>query len=614
MIFASHFLPSLLLAGCLTLAWSRPTAQAQPLPQLPHDFNPSLPPRDRPPESLPAPDNFLPPSETQPQPNPEDFSFLVEVTEFKFANNTAFTDAELEKQIEVTCRNAETLLPPTAIAENRPCLLSIAQLFQVSADVAQLYEREGYRTSGALTRISPEAQQTGRGTVTIDVIEGELEEIRIIPLVAEEGEPQNSVRLHSNYARSRLSLAATKPLNIPRLQEALQLLQFDPLIERVYATLAEGTTEGKSILTVAIREAPTFKPQLILDNSRAPSIGTFQRGGELREDNLTGRGDSLRVNYTNTDGSDRLDFRYTLPLNPRNGTLSFAYGWTENQVIDPLFAILDINSRARRTEISLRQPILRTLRQQTFQEVSLGLTGSIQESQSFLLDIPFPLSPGANAEGYTKIVALRFFQEWTRQSSRDVIAFRSQFNWGLNILDATINESVPQSDEIIPDSRFFSWQGQAQWIHRFAPEMLFILRANAQIGDRPLVPGEQLPLGGFGSVRGYRQDIFLFDSSVFVSAEFQLPILRISNGEQPEEMTVFHLIPFIDYGIGWNRSGRLAPDPQTNALAAVGLGLQWQQGDRFTARLEWGIPLVPLDLSERTWQENGLYFSIRFGL
>jgi hemolysin activation/secretion protein len=45
-------------------------------------------------------------------------------------------------------------------------------------------------------------------------------------------------------------------------------------------------------------------------------------------------------------------------------------------------------------------------------------------------------------------------------------------------------------------------------------------------------------------------------------------------------------------------------------LAAVGLGLQWRGGDRFTARVDWGIPLVSVDSEARTWQENGVYFSV----
>ena len=65
----------------------------------------------------------------------------------------------------------------------------------------------------------------------------------------------------------------------------------------------------------------------------------------------------------------------------------------------------------------------------------------------------------------------------------------------------------------------------------------------------------------------------------------------------------------IDWGMVWNSSGLANPTP--NSLASVGLGLQWQQGD-FTARLDWGIPLVSVDSIEGTRQESGLYFSVQY--
>jgi hemolysin activation/secretion protein len=83
-----------------------------------------------------------------------------------------------------------------------------------------------------------------------------------------------------------------------------------------------------------------------------------------------------------------------------------------------------------------------------------------------------------------------------------------------------------------------------------------------------------------------------------------LPILRI-----PEWQGVLQVAPFIDVGRSWN-SGNSEAQPDPSTLAAVGLGLQWQQGDRFIVRLDWGIPLVSVDSSDRTLQERGLYFSV----
>jgi hemolysin activation/secretion protein len=41
------------------------------------------------------------------------------------------------------------------------------------------------------------------------------------------------------------------------------------------------------------------------------------------------------------------------------------------------------------------------------------------------------------------------------------------------------------------------------------------------------------------------------------------------------------------------------------------LGLRWQLGNDSSASLYWGIPLVDVESSDRTWQENGLYFTIQ---
>ena len=250
--------------------------------------------------------------------------------------------------------------------------------------------------------------------------------------------------------------------------------------------------------------------------------------------------------------------------------------------------------------MTFRQPIVQT----PTQEFAFGLTTSRRESDisSLLFQeeyglLPNVLSPGADEQGRTRVSSLQFFQEWTSRNSREVIAARSAFNLGIGAFDATINADAP-------DSRFFSWQGQAQWVRLLADDTLLLVRGNMQLADRSLLPIEQFGLGGLGSVRGYRQDLLLTDNGVFATAELQYPILRL-----PKSQSVLQLVPFVDVGSAWN-SGRENPD--INTLASVGLGLQWRSGDRFTARLDWGIPLVSVNSRERTWQENGVYFSILY--
>lgn len=530
-------------------------------------------------------------------------SFMV--TKFDFKNNTAFSTKELESKFTNNLINRN---------------LSLSELLEVAAKISNLYKEKGYTTSGAIISIPEETENKGKGTIIIDVIEDEIQEIRVIPYKP----PQNNLdrgktnsniqpkplRINPEYIRSRLSLATSKPLKISRLEEALQLLRLNSPLDKVSATLSAGSAPGKTILEVQVQEANNFNIPLSFNNSRSPSAGSFQRRLGINDTNFLGEGDTLNGNFANTDGSNSWDLSYTIPFNARNGTINFSYSNSTSTVIEPPFNILNINSKSRTYEFTLRQPIMQRIKEQTYQELSLGLTFSRRESETFLLGEAYPLAQGADKQGRTRISALRFFQEWTQQNSQGVIALRSQFNLGVDAFGVTINKSISEVNEVVPDNRFFYWQGQAQLARLLAPKTLLLLRSNVQVGDafggrshRSLVPLEQFAIGGLGSVRGYRQDALLADNGVFASAEIQLPILRV-----PQWQTLLQLTPFIDYGTAWNSSGK--KNPQPSSLSSIGLGLQLRQGNSLTARLDWGIPLINIESRDRTWQENGLYFSL----
>ncbi|MEH2450669.1 ShlB/FhaC/HecB family hemolysin secretion/activation protein [Nostoc sp.] len=460
--------------------------------------------------------------------------------------------------------------------------LTFIELLQVKDAITKLYVDHGYVTTGAL--IVPQTVEAG--VIKIQVIEGSLQEIKII----------GNRRLRTQYIRDRILLGAKTPLNVPHLLEKLQLLRLDPQIQNLSAELQTGVHPGTNVLQVEIEEADTFKLTTTLDNGRSPSVGSFRRGIDLQEANLLGLGDTLSVGYANTDGSNTINLNYTLPINARNGTVSFGFNQGWNRVIEKPFSVLDIQSNTRSYELGYRQPLV----QKPTQELAIGLSFSRQESQTELgIDNigPYKLSPGADANGKTNISALRFFQEYTQRSNQYVFAARSQFSFGVDWFDANVSQ-----DE--PDSRFFAWRGQAQWVRQLAPDTLFLARGDFQLAADSLVPLEQFGLGGQLSVRGYRQDSLITDNGMLLSAEFRLPIVRA-----PKIGGVLQLTPFIDVGKGWNVKGE---NPSPSLLVGTGLGLLWKQGNNFSARLDCGIPLTSVEGEKRSLQENGLYFSIGY--
>ena len=565
-VLTSYLIAELFRAQVVVQAQVPPRPLPQDVkPPLPSPvFSPPLPPPLPPPEDLLQPSS---PTPSTPESVPSKVTETVTVKKFEVVGSTVFSSEEFAK---VTERFT-----------NRP--ISLAELFQVRSAVTQLYVDQGYITSGAY--IPPQTLQ--EGVIRIQVVEGELEDIKV----------SGTRRLNPNYVRSRIAVATSRPLNRNRLLEALQLLQLNPLIQNLSAELSAGAGPGASLLEIQVKEAQSFSSQVVLDNGRVPSVGKFRRRLQLNEANLLGQGDGISLAYTNTDGSNALDTSYTLPLNPRNGTLSFNYGTSWSHVIEEPFDQLDIRGNSHYYELTLRQPVVQT----PTQEFALGLTASRRESNisSLLEDFGLPpseLSPGADDEGRTRISALRFFQEWTQRNSREVIAARSQFSLGIGALNATIKTDPP-------DSRFFAWQGQAQWVRLLALDTLLLVRGDLQLASGALVPLEQFGLGGLESIRGYRQDLLLTDNGAFASVEVRLPILRVS-----QVSGILQLTPFVDFGTVWN-SGRNDPDP--NTLASTGLGLRLQLGDRFTARLDWGIPIVSFDSRESTWRQD-VFFSVQY--
>jgi hemolysin activation/secretion protein len=532
---------------------NQPGRIAPPVP------TPPLP--EQPLPQLPAPEDLLP-SPTPPQPADElpDVPTQVFVERFNIVGSTVFSEAELAEA--------------TAPFSGRE--ISFAELLQARSAVTQLYVDRGYITSGAF--IPPQTIEDG--VVTIQVIEGSLEEINIT----------GTRRLNPGYVRSRLALAASAPLNQNRLLEGLQLLQLDPLIQTISADLQAGTRPGTSVLQVEVQEADSFNVQLSANNGRSPSVGSFRRQIQFNQGNLTGLGDALSVDYTNTDGSNEVNASYTLPLNPRNGTLRLAAGRANSTVIEEPFDRLDISAPSQYYELTLRQPLIQT----PTEELALGFIASRQESQTQVDGDGFPLSLDADEEGRTKVSALRFFQEWTERSSQHVFAVRSQFSLGVDWLDASVSDETA-------DSRFFAWRGQGQWVRLLAPDTLLLVRTDVQLTDSPLVSLEQFSIGGSQSVRGYRQDEILTNNGALFSTEVRVPILRV-----PEIQGVLQIVPFIDVGTAWNNPD-IELDPST--LVGAGVGLLWQHND-FSARLDWGIPLIDVEGEKKTWQENGIYFSI----
>jgi len=473
--------------------------------------------------------------------------------------------------------------------------LSAAELVLASEAITQRYVDDGYINSGAYV---PEAVLEG-GPAEIRVLEGSLDAINV------NVEPPRKAfslgqSLKPGYVERRLARATDAPLNINKLVDGVRLLELDPVIESVSTELVPGTETGTSTLNVTVLPAKPFEASVSVDNSRSPSVGSIQQQLNVSQANLLGVGDRLNIAASRSSGSNSVNLGYSIPVNARNGTLGLSFSRSSSKVVEAPFDELDIESKARTYEVSYRQPIIQTPNE----ELGLSLKAFRRASEGFFLDgaTPFP-SRGSDEDGRTRISALRFGQDWTKRQPKQVLSLQSEFSLGLGLFDATVSSN---NDASQPDGQFFAWRGRGQWVRRLGSDVLLSVKGDTQLAANPLLSSEQFGLGGVGTVRGYRSNSLLTDSGWLASAEVQVPVVRI-----PKWDSTIKLVPFLDMGGGWNLG--VQEQPETSRLMSTGVGVLWDLGDRFRARLDWGFPLTSIEGNDgESLQEKGINFSVRW--
>lgn len=493
------------------------------------------------------------------------------------------------RKIEVigsTVFGPKELNPITQPLEGRS--VTLEELRGVTKAITQLYLDSGYITSRAVLA----DQKITDEIVRIQVIEGRLEEIQI----------EGTRRLNPNYIRQRVRLGATTPLRADKLEDQLRLLKADPLFENVEASLRSGKEIGHSILVVRVKEANPFYGNLSVDNYSPPSVGSERFGGGLGYRNLIGIGDELSGSYyrSTTGGSSVLDLSYRVPFNPMNGTLQFHTYLDRNKITQEPFKELDIKGESNLYEISVRQPLIRTPRE----ELALSLGFTYKDGQTFLFNnTPYPFGIGPDKNGVSRTSVFRFGQDYIRRDLQGAWALRSQFSVGTGLFDATINQSP------IPDSRFFSWLSQIQRVQRLGNDHLLIVQGDLQLTPNSLLPSEQFVIGGGQSLRGYRQNVRSGDNGFRFSVENRITLERDEAG-----VSTFQLAPFLALGTVWNHSDNPNKLPNQTFLASAGLGLLWEALPRLFLRLDYAIPFIDLGDRGTNAQDDGFYFSVNYEL
>lgn len=523
-------------------------------------------------------------------------SLSLVVKRFEFSGNTVFSTTDLQK----------------VVAHYTQRRITAEELEAARIEITRLYVDAGYINSGA---ILPD-QDVESGVVQFEIVEGKLSDIEL----------SGNRWFRSFWLLKKLRQAAGNPVNFYKLRTGLQLLRQNPGISRINSELKPGAQPGESILHTTIKDASPFRLDLEVNNKRPPSVGEGAIEAHFADLNLLGINDPFDLRWglgqwtkqgaLRSSAIDNIAASYEFPFTPWDTTLGLHFSKNDSSVLDETFALLGITSQSTEYGLSLRQP----LHQSLSNNVSVSLSAERKHTETTLLGSPFTLSPGA-IDGKTDVFVTHLTFEWTNRSQIDVFSVRSSLNLGLHALGSTeaSTKTSPTSLDPIPDSKFTSWLGQAQYIRRifdtahFAKrpntyewnvikETTLLLRANAQLSADALLSMEQFSLGGVQSVRGYRENQLLRDNGVFASVELRIPIWMRS-----EKTPVVSVAPFFDFGTGWDSEKK---NTDSKTIYSTGMGLIVTPSKNVQAMLYVGHPLVKLSSKHESLQDYGIHLSV----
>ena len=444
----------------------------------------------------------------------------------------------------------------------------------------------GYVSSGALL---PD-QDLLDGELVIQVIEGRLTEILV----------EGNERIRDRFFETRLESSVQSPVRAQDITRQLLVFQRNRWIERVDATLEPTSVQGGSRLRLVVVERSPWRFSLRAANEYPESIGQFGGGFEFKQANVIGIADELSVWGEFTEGLRKVRVAAESPVSSRDTRFVAEFQYSKGEVVDSFLSELDIESRAYLVNLRLSHPFFRN----EAHEIWGGLEGSWTRTKSSLLGDTFCLIEGVT-DCRPTVSALRLHQEYSWRSRTAVFAARSVLSFGLDILDATSEDSNGT-----PDSEFVSWLAQLRWLQRASvPERwgdwldgtLLTLRGDVQLANEPLLPSEQIAIGGPYTVRAYRRNLLVRDNALAGSAELRVPVWKDAFGR-----AILDLGPFYDIGHAWNERG----SNSLRTISSVGLVSRFNGPTGLSVEASWGYRIRQGQDRGDGLQRDGVYIEV----
>ncbi|MGB2831755.1 MAG: ShlB/FhaC/HecB family hemolysin secretion/activation protein [Methylotenera sp.] len=274
----------------------------------------------------------VPPIETENTNATSSGEVKVLVTAFHFVGAHLLSQAELK-------------------AEMRPFLnqtLDYNDLNKATKAISQLYQNKGW-----LAKVFLPPQELQNGTVTIEINEAKLGEVRL--------QTAASARLKPQYASKVLENGQHKgePLSSKALERAMLIINDTPGFAG-QATLSPGAQTGETDVTLNLADRPIFNAKIWADNNGSRLIGKARLNGLVSFNDLTGWGDRLTMQALVSSGLEFVQGGFEFPIGYSGTRVNLGGAVSNYQVNGAGFAQLNANGESTHMRLGMQHPIVRS--------------------------------------------------------------------------------------------------------------------------------------------------------------------------------------------------------------------------------------------------------------
>ena len=477
------------------------------------------------------------PTALPPEPKSHTASFLIRTIHVK--NVTRFSEKELAEMIQPY--------------ENSR--FDMARLDHLISTLTNAYIDRGYIT----TRVYIPAQDIADGSLELEAVEGKIE----------------SIVMNQNGFRDRLKTWMAVPLPPDDILKLQYLEQGIDQINRVASadakmTLDPGIKEGTSRVIITNPAKGAFRSSLSLDNYGADVTGQLRAGLALEVDNLLGFNDTWSLLYQGAQESNAVVAGFSVPF--RWWTFSVQGTYSEYLTLVNPYAQLLGQSYTGAAELS------RVVFRNTHHKTTLSLALDAKFSDRYLNDAE--LDPQRLADLCVGISHL-----WRRPKT--VMTFGLSFAHGFDWLDESPDDDQTSSAGD-PEPEFNNFSFSVSLITELKSWLTWQSQLQTQYGFEPLQSTEQLYVGDYYSVRGYRNSFVSGDWGGYWRNDFLIKAPKF-NSKNIFAKFVDGLTPFVFADGGF--AGSHTDGVDESWLVSAGGGVKFQLW-RLSGEVYAAFPLI----------------------